>query len=144
MNRTETGTRAARVLGAALRTWATLDGHDGTPVVARLQVRQPPAWEYIGTVDITARQCARVLDFLRGDLAEYRPGHSSPERAAAVIDAILTELAAAGRTHITAADLVDAAPRIGRPYAWIAAHIADLVDAGQLLETRRPDRFRIA
>lgn len=141
MKPNESGKRA-RVIGAALRNWASISGHlDQTPTAARLQVRQPPGWGYVGTVDITNRQYQRLLDFLRDDLAEHHPGHSTPERAAAVIDAVLDELAAEGRTRITATDLVAAAPRIGRPRTWIAAHISHLIDTGRLTETRRPGTF---
>lgn len=136
------GTKA-RVLAAALRNWATVD-IDPTPTVARLQVRQPPDWGYATTVDISDRQYKRVLAFLRDDLIENRPGYSTPERAARIITALLAERRAAGHTQLTTADLVDAAPRIGRSRAWIAAHITDLIDAGHLAETRRPGVFRIA
>jgi hypothetical protein len=136
------GTKA-RVLAAALRNWATVDA-DLTPAVARLQIRQPPAWGYATTVDISDRQYKRVLAFLRDDLIENRPGYSSPERAAAVVAGLLDEHRAAGRTTLTAADLNEASPRIGRSRTWIAAHITELTDAGQLQETRRPGVFRIA
>lgn len=132
----------ARILAAALRNWATVDS-DLTPTVARLQVRQPPAWGYAATVDISDRQYKRVLAFLRDDLIENRPGYSSPERAAKVVAGLLAEHRAAGRTRLTTADLVEAAPRIGRSRTWIAAHITELIDAGQLQETRRPGIFRI-
>ncbi|MGW5291506.1 hypothetical protein [Streptomyces bacillaris] len=132
----------AKVLAAALRTWTTVD-NDPQPPVARLEIRYPPHWAFTHTNPITARQQARLLAFLRDDLAENRPTHSTPERAAAVIHGLLTEHAAAGRTRITTADLAQAAPRIGRSRAWIAAHITDLIDAGVLHETRRPDTFRI-
>ncbi|MEU8623289.1 hypothetical protein [Streptomyces sp. NPDC048669] len=133
----------ARVLAAALRTWTTIDA-DLEPPVARIEIRYPPAWAFAATNSLTARQQQRLLDFLRDDLAENRPGHSTPERAAAVIDGLLAELAAAGRDRITTADLAEAAPRIGRSRTWIAAHITELVDDGRLAETRRPDTFRIA
>lgn len=136
------GTKA-RVLAAALRNWATIDA-DLTPTVARLQVRQPPAWGYAATVDISDRQYKRVLAFLRDDLIENRPGYSTPERAATVVAGLLAEHRAAGRNTLTAADLNEAAPRIGRSRTWIAAHITTLIDAGQLIETRRPGTFRIA
>ncbi|MEV4970584.1 hypothetical protein [Streptomyces scopuliridis] len=133
----------AKVLAAAFRTWTTvLD--DPEPAVARLEIRYPPAWAFATTVSITARQQKRLLGFLRDDLAENRPGNSTPERAATVIDGLLAELAAAGRTRVTTADLAEAAPRIGRSRTWIAAHITDLIDGGRLTETRRPDTFRIA
>ena len=143
MNHTKRNGVQARVFGAALRTWATVDADDA-PTAVRLEVRQPPEWGYVATVNITARQHGRLLAFLRDDLAENRPGYSSPERAAAVIEGLLTELAAAGQSCVTTVDLVDAGPRIGRSRSWIAAHITDLVDAGRLIETRRPDVFRIA
>lgn len=133
----------ARVLAAALNNWARVDA-DHTPVVARLQVRQAPEWGYATTVDISDRQYKRVLAFLRDDLIENRPGYSTPERAAAIIGGLLDEHRAAGRTKLTAADLVEAAPRIGRSRTWIATHITTLIDAGQLHETRRPGTFRIA
>jgi hypothetical protein len=133
----------ARVLAAALRNWATVDA-DHTPTVARLHVRKPPEWGYCTTVDISDRQYKRVLAFLRDDLIENRPGYSSPERAAAIIAGLLAEHRAAGHTRLTTADLVEAAPRIGRSRSWIAAHITTLIDAGQLAETRRPGVFRIA
>ncbi|WP_329616455.1 hypothetical protein OG244_28415 [Streptomyces brevispora] len=133
----------ARVLAAALRTWTTID-NDLEPPVARIEIRYPPAWAFAATNSLTARQQTRLLAFLRDDLAENRPGHSTPERAAAVIDGLIAELAAAGRDRITTADLTQAAPRIGRSRTWIAAHITDLIDRGQLTETRRPDTFRIA
>lgn len=135
------GTKA-RVLAAALNNWARIDA-DLTPTVARLQIRQPPSWGYASTVDISDRQYKRVLAFLRDDLIENRPGYSSPERAAKVVAGLLAEHRAAGRTRLTTADLVEAAPRIGRSRTWIAAHITELIDAGQLQETRRPGIFRI-
>lgn len=143
MNRMKDAGARARVFAAALRTWSTIDADD-SPTAVRLDVRQPPDWKYAATVNLTVRQHGRLLAFLRDDLAENRPGYSSPSRAAAVIGGLLTELVADGRTRVTAADLVDAAPRIGRSRSWIAAHIADLVDDGRLLETRRPGVFRIA
>ncbi|MGW0780352.1 hypothetical protein [Streptomyces sp. NPDC002913] len=139
----ETDGSHAKILAAALRTWTTVDNDPQAPV-ARLEIRYPPAWAFASTTSLTARQQGRLLAFLRDDLAENRPGFSTPERAAAVIDGLLAEAAAAGRTRITTADLADAAPRIGRSRTWIAAHITDLIDAGQLHETRRPDTFRIA
>ena len=143
MNRHETDGSHAKVLAAAFRTWTTVDS-DPQPPVARIEIRYPPAWAFASTNSLTARQQTRLLAFLRDDLAENRPGHSTPERAARIIDGLITELAAAGRTRITTADLAEAAPRIGRSRTWIAAHITDLVDAGTLHETRRPDTFRIA
>lgn len=133
----------AQVLGFALRTWATLNESDHTPVVARLQVRQPPGWGHVETVDLTGRQCLRIRDFLRNDLAEYNPGHRTREEAAAVVETVLHEITLEGRNKVTAADLVAAAPRIGRSRAWIAAHVSELVDAGRLVETCRPGVFRI-
>ncbi|WP_143666735.1 MULTISPECIES: hypothetical protein [unclassified Streptomyces] len=132
----------AKVLAAALRTWTIVDS-DPEPTVARLEIRYPPHWAFASTNPITARQQGRLLAFLRDDLAENRPSHSTPERAAAVIHGLLAEHAAAGRDRITTADLTEAAPRIGRSRTWIAAHVTDLIDAGVLHETRRPDTFRI-
>jgi hypothetical protein len=143
MKRTETDGSHARVLAAAFRTWTTVD-NDPEPPVARIEIRYPPAWAFASTNSLTARQQSRLLAFLRDDLAENRPSHSTPERAARVIDGLLAEAAAAGRTRITTADLAEAAPRIGRSRTWIAAHITHLLDSGQLQETRRPDTFRIA
>jgi len=142
MKRYEPDGRHAKVLAAALRTWTTVD-HDPEPPVARLEIRYPPAWAFASTTSLTARQQTRLLAFLRDDLAENRPGHSTPDRAAAVINGLLAEAAAAGRTRITTADLAEAAPRIGRSRTWIAAHITDLIDAGTLQQTRRPNTFRI-
>ncbi|MFJ2676376.1 hypothetical protein [Streptomyces sp. NPDC087525] len=133
----------AKVLAAAFRTWTTVLG-DPEPAAARMEIRYPPDWAFAATVSITARQQKRLLGFLRDDLAENRPGYSTPDRAATVIDGLLAELAAAGRTRITTADLAEAAPRIGRSRTWIAAHITDLIDGGRLAETRRPGIFRIA
>lgn len=138
----ETGASAAKVLAAALRAWTTID-NDPEPPVARIEIRYPPAWAFASTNSLTARQQQRLLNFLRDDLAENRPGYSTPERAAAVIDGLLAEAAAAGRDRITTADLAEAAPRIGRSRTWIAAHVTDLIDDGRLTETRRPDTFRI-
>ncbi|GGX40497.1 hypothetical protein [Streptomyces noursei] len=138
----EDGTKA-RVLAAALRNWATVDA-DMDPTVARLEVRQPPTWAYAATVNISDRQYKRVLAFLRDDLIENRPGYSTPERAADVVEALLQELLAAGRICVTTADLVEAVPRIGRSRTWIAAHITELIDSGRLRETRRTDTFNIA
>lgn len=143
MNRQQQEGTTARVFAAALRNWATIDADPG-PTAVRIEIRQPPAWGYLGTTNLTNGQFKRLLTFFRDDLAENRPGYSTPERAAAVIDALLTELAAAGRTYLTAKDLTEAAPRIGRPRPWIAAHISHLIEIGQLCETRRADRFRIA
>ncbi|MYX14415.1 hypothetical protein GTY67_13515 [Streptomyces sp. SID8374] len=132
----------AKVLAAALRTWTTVD-NDPQPPVARLEIRYPPNWAFASTNPITARQQGRLLAFLRDDLAENRPTHSTPERAAAVIHGLIAEHAAVGHTRITTADLTEAAPRIGRSRTWIAGHITNLVDSGVLHETRRPDTFRI-
>lgn len=143
MKQPETDGSHAKVLAAAFRTWTTVD-NDPEPPVARIEIRYPPAWAFASTNSLTARQQTRLLAFLRDDLAENRPSHSTPERAAAVINGLLTELAAAGRTRITTADLAEAAPRIGRSRTWIAAHITELLDSGHLQETRRPDTFRIA
>lgn len=143
MNRTKDAGAQARVFAAALRTWATIDADD-SPTAVRVEVRQPPDWKYAATVNLTSRQHHRLLAFMRDDLAENRPGYSSPSRAAAVVGGLLAELAAAGYTRVTTADLVDAAPRIGRSRSWIAAHVTDLVDDGHLIETRRPGVFRIA
>ncbi|MFD5875687.1 hypothetical protein [Streptomyces sp. NPDC060322] len=143
MKSPETDGSRAKVLAAALRTWTSVD-NDPRPPVARLEIRYPPHWAFASTNPITARQQQRLLDFLRDDLAENKPGFSTPERAAAVINGLLAEAAAAGRTRITTADLAEAAPRIGRSRTWIATHITDLVDAGTLRETRRPNTFRIA
>ncbi|MGQ4733447.1 hypothetical protein ACUN3E_38035 [Streptomyces sp. Ju416(a)] len=142
MKSPETDGGRAKVLAAALRTWTTVD-NDPQPPVARLEIRYPPHWAFASTNNITARQQTRLLAFLRDDLAENRPSHSTPERAAAVIHGLITEHVAAGHTRITTADLAEAAPRIGRSRTWIAAHITDLVDAGVLHETRRLDTFRI-
>ncbi|WP_435597079.1 hypothetical protein [Streptomyces anulatus] len=138
----ETDGSRAKVLAAALRTWTTVDNDPESPV-ARLEIRYPPHWAFTSTNNITARQQGRLLAFLRDDLAENRPSHSTPERAAAVIHGLLVEHAAAGRTRITTADLAEAAPRIGRSRTWIAAHVTELIDTGVLHETRRPDTFRI-
>lgn len=142
MKPSESDSSRAKVLAAAFRTWTTVD-NDPEPAVARLEIRYPPDWAFASTTSLTARQQKRLLDFLRDDLAENRPGYSTPERAAQVIAGLLAELAAAGCTRITTADLTQAAPRIGRSRTWIAEHITELVDAGQLTETRRPDTFRI-
>ncbi|MEU1088933.1 hypothetical protein ABZ401_19220 [Streptomyces sp. NPDC005892] len=138
----ETDGSRARVLAAAFRTWTTVD-NDPEPPVVRIEIRYPPHWAFASTNNLTARQQGRLLAFLRDDLAENRPDHSTPERAAAVVAGLITEHAAAGRSRITTADLADAAPRIGRSRTWIAAHITDLIDNGTLQETRRPDTFRI-
>ncbi|MFF8829312.1 hypothetical protein [Streptomyces sp. NPDC015131] len=143
MKRAETDGVHAKILAAALRTWTTAD-NDPEPPVARIEIRYPPAWAFASTSNLTARQQSRLLTFLRDDLAENRPAYSTPERAAAVIKGLLAEAAADGRTRITTADLAEAAPRIGRSRSWIAAHITQLIDSGQLHETRRPDTFRIA
>ena len=143
MKQHESDGRHAKVLAAALRTWTTVDS-DPQPAVARLEIRYPPAWAFASTASLTARQQGRLLAFLRDDLAENRPGHSTPERAAAIIHGLIAEHVAAGRTRITTGDLAEAAPRIGRSRTWIAAHITDLIDAGTLQETRRPNTFRIA
>ncbi|MEU6057980.1 hypothetical protein [Streptomyces sp. NPDC047097] len=134
--------KQARILAAALRTWATTT-HDNTPTAVRIDIRQPPAWRHVATNNLTQHQQARLLAFLHDDLANYRPGQRTPEHAATVIRGLLAELTAAGHTHLTTADLTTASPRIGRSRAWIAAHIADLIDTGRLVETRRPGIFRI-
>lgn len=141
MSPQEDGTKA-RVLAAAWRNWAATDA-DHTPTVARIAIRQPPQWGHAATIGISDRQYKRVLAFLRDDLIENRPGYSTPERAAQIIDGLIAEHRAAGHACLTTADLVDAAPRIGRSRAWIANHITDLVYAGQLQETRSPGVFRI-
>lgn len=138
------GEGRARVLLTALRTWATIDRPDNAPTAARIQIRATPDWQYAGTVDITTDQYQRLLRLLRDDLAEHHPGHSSPDRAARVINSLLGELLAAGHGHVTSRDLVAAAARIGRPRTWIATHIAGLIESGRLIETRRAGRWRIA
>lgn len=132
----------ARVFAAALTNWIALNPDDSPPAT-RLDIRQPPNWTHTATLTLTERQQQRILTVLRNDLAENRPGYTTPERAAQIIDGLLTELAAAGRTRITTADLVEAAPRIGRSRRWIADHITTLLDNGRLAETRRPNTFRI-
>ncbi|TSB13367.1 hypothetical protein FNJ62_29715 [Streptomyces benahoarensis] len=139
---TDTSGARARVLAAALRNWTTLTP-DTTPTTVRVQIRQPPDWQYVTTLDLTRHQHHRLLAWLRDDLTVHT-GTSTPERAAAVINAVLAELTAAGHTRLTTADLVDAADRIGRSHTWIATHITHLIDTGRLHETRRPGHFRIA
>jgi hypothetical protein len=138
----EDGARA-RVLAAALRTWAQVDP-DPTPVAARFDVRQPPAWGHVATIDLGQQQHRKLIAFMRDDLATRTPGYGTPERAESVIHGLITELAAAGARYVTTADLVEAGTRIGRSRTWIAEHIGHLIDAGHLTETRRPDRYRIA
>lgn len=135
--------RQARVLASALRNWAAIDTDNG-PTAARIQIRQPPTWDYVGTVNITEQQTHRILELLRGDVTANTPHLASPERAAAVIQALLTERRTAGHTTIHVRDLIEAAPRIGRDRAWIAAHLNQLADQGQIEETWRPSVFRIA
>lgn len=135
--------RQARVLAGALRNWAAIDT-DHTPTAARIQIRQPPEWGYVATINITERQTRRILDLLRDDLTAHTPGLATPERAATVIQALLTERRTAGHTTIHVRDLIEAAPRIGRPNAWIAEHLNQLADQGQIEETWRPNVFRIA
>lgn len=135
--------RQARILAGALRNWAGIDP-DTTPTAARIQIRQPPEWGYVATINITNQQTHRILDLLRDDLAANTPHLASPERAAAVINDLITEHRTAGHTTLHVRDLVHAAPRIGRPAAWIAAHLGDLADTGQIEETWRPGVFRIA
>lgn len=67
----------AKVLAAAFRTWTTVDA-DPEPAVARLEIRYPPDWAFASTNSLTARQQKRLLAFLRDDLAENRPGYSTP------------------------------------------------------------------
>lgn len=143
MTTTTADGRHARILAGALRNWAAIDADNG-PTAARIQIRQPPDWGYAATINITELQTSRILNLLRHDLTTHTPGLASPERAAAVIDDLLTERRAAGHTTIHVRDLVQAAPRIGRPTAWIAAHLNELADQGQITETWRPSVFRIA
>jgi len=135
--------RQARVLTAALRNWAALDTTPG-PTAVRIQIRQPPTWEYAGTINITDQQTHRILNLLRDDITTHTPHPASPERAAAVIQGLLTERRAAGHTTIHVQDLTAAAARIGQPNAWIAEHLNQLADTGQIAETWRPSVFRIA
>jgi hypothetical protein len=135
--------RHARVLTAALRNWAALDTTH-TPTAARIQIRQPPTWEYVGTINITDTQVDRILSLIRDDVTAHTPHLASPEHAAAAIQALLAERRAAGHTTIHARDLTEAAARIGRPRAWIADHLNQLADTGQIQETWRPSVFRIA
>ncbi|MEU7177248.1 MULTISPECIES: hypothetical protein [Streptomyces] len=139
---TDTGGMRARVLAAALRNWASLTP-DATPTAVRVEIRQPPDWQYVTTLDLTRHQHRRLLNWLRDDLTLHT-GTSTPERASAVIEAVLAELTAAGQRRVTTADLLDASGRIGRSRAWIAAHVTHLLDTGRLRETRRPGSFRIA
>lgn len=135
--------REARVLTAALRHWAALDT-DPAPTAVRLQIRQPPNWEYAGTINITHAQADRILGLIRDDVTAHTPRTATPEHAAAAIQALLAEHRAAGHTTIHAHDLVQAATRIGRSRTWIAEHLNDLADSGQIAETWRPHTFRIA
>ncbi|MDI5967152.1 hypothetical protein [Streptantibioticus silvisoli] len=135
--------RQARVLGAALRNWASHTADPGPPAV-RLQIRQPPDWSYVNAVDLTDDQYQRLLAFLRDDLTAYQPEpQPSPGSATRAFDGYLAELRVAGHTRLTAAELLDAAPRVGRSRTWIAQHVTHLIDTGQLRETRRPGVFRI-
>jgi hypothetical protein len=138
MNRTA---RTARVLAAALRTWTTV--HRSAPAAApdpavRLEVRQPGDWEHVGTVDLDGGRAARVLDMLREDLVATTAG-----TLAAHVDGYLTEARALGRRRLHARDLLDAAARAGCTKRDLAAHLAELVDAGHLAETRWPGVYRI-
>jgi hypothetical protein len=135
--------RQARVLAGALRNWAAIDTDNGT-TAARIQIRQPPEWGFVGTINITDQQTHRILELLREDLTNNTPHLASPERAAAVIHALITERRTAGHTTIHVRDLIAAAARIGRSNAWIAAHLGDLADQGEIEETWRPSVFRIA
>ncbi|MEU8469576.1 hypothetical protein AB0F30_16910 [Streptomyces sp. NPDC029006] len=135
--------RQARILTAALRNWAALDTTHA-PTAARIQIRQPPTWEYAGTINITSDQTNRLLGLIRDDVTTHTPHPTSPEQAATAIQALLTERRAAGHTTIHARDLIEAATRIGRPRAWIADHLNHLADTGQIAETWRPSVFRIA
>ncbi|GHB15998.1 hypothetical protein GCM10010330_81310 [Streptomyces tendae] len=143
MNAATADGRQARVLAGALRNWAAIDT-DETPVAARIQIRQPPEWGFVSTINITDQQTHRLLDLLRDDLAANTPHLASHERGAAVIDDLITQRRTEGHTTLHVRDLVHAAPRIGRPASWIAAHLGDLADAGLIEETWRPGLFRIA
>lgn len=135
------GGSRARVLGAALRNWAAHTA-DPTPPVARLQIRQPPDWSYVNAVNLTEQALtglpARRPHRLPARAAiQSRPRHPRLRR--------LPRRTARRRPHPPdgRADLLDAAPRVGRPRAWIAAHVTHLINTGQLRETRRPGVFRI-
>lgn len=135
--------RHARILAGALRNWAAIDTDNG-PTATRIQIRQPPDWSYAATINLTEDQTHRILGLLRHDITANTPGLATPERAAAVINDLLTARRTAGHTTIHVRDLIEAAPRIGRPAAWIAAHLNDLADTGHIQETWRPSVFRIA
>ena len=128
--------RRARVVAAALRTWATLR-RTTTPPAVRVDVRQPERWSHVATIDLDDAGADRVLALLREDVAR------TPATLADHVDGWLTEQAAAGRTRVRARDLLDVAVRAGRTKSELAAHLAGLVDAGRLRETRRPGVFRL-
>ena len=143
MNTTSPDGRHARILAGALRNWAALNDDDTpAPTAARIQIRQPPDWGYVATINITREQTDRILQLLRDDLTDPTPHPTSPDRAAAVINHLITERRTAGHTTLHVRDLNQA--RIGRPTAWIAAHLGHLADTGQIAETWRPGLFRIA
>lgn len=132
--------RRAAVLAAALSSWATTT-HDGTEPVARLELRQAPAWDYVGRTPLTGQQVTRILHLLRDDLIPAQP--HTPTQAAAAVDQILAEWRAEGRTLIRPADLLEQLPRIAQTTAWLAGHLVRLVDDGYLRETRRPGTYRL-
>lgn len=142
MNTLQDG-REARVLAAALRHW-TNTNPTPDPTAARLQIRQPPNWDFVSTTNLTQPQTRRILALLRDDLTAHTPHPTTPEQAAEAIQALLTEHRAAGHTTIHARDLTEAATRIGRPRTWIAAHLGELIDSQQIQETWRPSVYRIA
>lgn len=134
--------RTARVLAAALRTWTTVHRRDRaavpTSTAVRLDVRSPGDWGHVGTVNLTPGRAARVLDLLREDLTRHAAG-----TLAAHVAGYLDEARAAGRRRLYARDLLDAAARAGSTKADLAAHLAELVDAGHLAETWWPGVYRI-
>lgn len=132
--------RRAAVLAAALDSWAKTTTDNGQPT-ARLEIRQAPDWAYTGRTTLTSGQVTRLLAVLRDDLVPAAP--NSPVQAAAVVDQLLAEYRAAGRTTIRPDDLVGDLPRIGRTREWLAVHLTQLADDGYLRETWRPGVYRI-
>ena len=135
--------RRAAVLAAALDSWAKTTRDDTEPA-ARLELRQAPAWGYVGKTTITGTHVDQLLGLLRADLtpSPAEPA-KTPVQAAAAVDQILAEYRAAGRTTVRPEDLITELPRIGRSKQWLAAHLVELADDGYLHATWRPGVYRI-
>ncbi|WP_424890947.1 plasmid transfer protein TraB [Streptomyces sp. XH2] len=67
----------------------------------------------------------------------------SPARARQVMEEILDEFEAEGRTIVGPRDFMEHCDRHGRGRSWVSGQVADFILAGRLAETGEPGEYRI-